>query len=176
MGFLEGFIRTAVEIDHAEHRFRVELELTSLGRNLTLYRDGEVVEKASTPARFMVAGGGVIEVDASEYGFRRAVLRHDGSVRKLRPAPGTWEAARLRWAGRHPALSRFVAVSATIVVLVSIVVGVMELLEIATSIPGVRDLLAGWAFTSPIDLPPMLLVILGLVGGAAALEKALRIR
>lgn len=86
MGFWSGFTRTAAEIEHGDHRYRVELRLFDFGRNLTLLGDGAEVERASTPTRFSVADGAVIEVRASEYGFTRAVLQHRGTTMALEPA------------------------------------------------------------------------------------------
>jgi len=174
MGFWSGFARTAAEIDHDGHRYRVELRLMAAGRNVTLYRDGAEVARASTPARFDISGG-VIEVDASEHGFNRAILRHHGATTRMRPAAGTWEAARERWHREHPTASRAVASAATVIVMLSLVVALMELLELVTAIPALSAML-GWSFTSPIDLPPVAVVIIGVVAGAAALERALRMR
>ncbi|HLS62000.1 MAG TPA: hypothetical protein VK060_01340 [Ruania sp.] len=148
----------------------------SLGRNVTLYRDGEPVESASTPARFAVGEGAVIEVDASEHGFNRAVLHHAGGTDRLRPAAGTWEAAWARWGRQHPVLSRVVGVAATLAVLASLLLLASQLLEILTTVPQVQEVLGGWSFRSPIDLPPAALWGFGLVVGVAALERALRMR
>src|SRR5690606_6593815 len=131
-----GFTRTAAEIDHDGHRYRVELRLMSAGKNVTLYKDEAAVARASTPARFEISGG-VIEVDASEHGFSRAILRHNGATTRMRPAVGTWEAARERWHREHPTASRAVAGVATVIVIVSVVVALMELLELVMAIPAV---------------------------------------
>lgn len=176
MGFWSGLSGTAAEIRHGGHHYRVDLRLFSVGRNVTLHVDGRRVESASTPARFVVADGAVIEVDASEHGFNRALLRHHGETERLEPAAGTWEAARRRWGAAHPVASRLVAAAATVVVLASIVLLLMQLVAAVTSIARVRDLLGGWSFTMPFDPSPVLLVVIGLVVGAAALERALRMR
>jgi len=176
MGFWDGFTRTAAEIDHAGHRYRVELRIFAPGKNVTLRRDGVPVESASTPARFTVSDGAVIEVDSSEHGFRRAVLRSGEGTRGLEPAEGTWEAARRRWADEHPVLSRVVAVLSSVLVAASLALLLMQVLEEVTSLARVREALGGWSFTSPVDLPPAALVMFGVLVGAAALERALRMR
>ena len=180
MDFWRNITHTAVEIDHGGHRYTVELRIFSLGRNLTLYRDGDVVERASAPATFVLedgAGdGAVIDVGTSEYGFQRAVLRRDGTRTPLHPAEGTWEDWRRRWGQRHPVASRVVAVTSGGLVLASLVLGLMELLELLTGASWARALLGGWSFTSPVELPGWFLWVFGLVVGAAALERALRMR
>lgn len=176
MGFWQGFTRTAAEIEYAGHHYRVELNLVSLGKNITVLRDGQPLARVSTPARVPLGDGAVVEVDSTEHGFSRAILRAEGKHHRLHPAPGTWEAARARWANQHPALSRFVMVIATIVVVVSLLLLGMEMLELVTMIPPVQSLLGGWTFTSPIDMPPWLTLIFGIMVGAAALETALRMR
>src|SRR5690625_7793661 len=105
LDFWSGFTRTAAEIEHAGHRFRVELRLVSLGRNVTLYRDGEPVQSASTPARFAEGEGAVVEVDASQHGLNRAVLHHARGHDPRPPAAGRPEAARSRLGLAHHVLS-----------------------------------------------------------------------
>src|SRR5690625_3821090 len=112
----------------------------------------------------------------NEQFFSRASLRAEGNHHRLHPAPGTWEAARARWANQHPSLSRFVLVIATIIVVVSLLLLGMEILELVTMIPPVQSLLGGWTFTSPIDMPPWLTLIFAIMVGAAARESALRMR
>lgn len=176
MSFWSGFTRTAAEIHHDNHRYRVELRLFDFGKNLTLLRDEAEIARASSPAKFPIGGDAVIEVATSEYGFSRAVLRHDGSTRELEPATGTWEHTRSRWGERHPVASKIVAVVSGIVVALSLVFLALELLEVFTSAEWARGLLGGWSFTSPIDFPPAALVVCGVIVGVAALERGLRMK
>src|SRR5690625_3398058 len=169
MGFWRGFTRAAAEIEYAGHHYRVELNLVSLGKNVTVLRDGQPLSRVSTPARVPLGDGAVIEVDSTEHGFSRVMLRAEGKSHRLHPARGTWEAARARWANEHPALSRIVMVIATSIVVVSLLLLGLELLELVTVIPAVQSLLGGWSFTSPIDMPPWLMLIFGVVVGAAGL-------
>src|SRR5690625_7449610 len=106
----------------------------------------------------------------NEQFFSRASLRAEGNHHRLHPAPGTWEAARARWANQHPALSRFVMVIATIIVVVSLLLLGMEMLELVTMIPPVQSLLGGWSFSSTIVLTQWQTIIFCLMVGAAALE------
>lgn len=176
MGFWRGFTGTAAEIEHGGHRYTVDLKIFTLGRNLALYRDGELIERASSPQRFEIADGAVIEVDSSEYGFNRAILHHEDGRTPLRPARGTWEDLRRRWGERHPVTSRVVGIAAAVVVVVSLVLGLMELLELLTGADWAQGLLGGWSISSPVDLPPWFLWVFGLVVGAATLERALRMK
>ncbi|MBZ2195306.1 hypothetical protein [Occultella gossypii] len=176
MGRWSGFTSTAAEIDHAGHRYRVELRLFTMGTNLSLLRDGEVIERASTPAGFDLEDGATIEVAATEHGFRRAVLRTGAGTTRLQPAAGTWEATRLHWGRRHPVANRLIAVGAGFVVVAGLLFALLQLLQVITSADVVRDLLGGWSFTMPVVLSPVALVVFGLAVGAAALDTALRMR
>ncbi|WP_017574042.1 hypothetical protein [Nocardiopsis halotolerans] len=176
MNFWHGFTSTAVEVDHAGHRYRVGLRLFTLGKNITLSRDGEVVERASSPARFVLEDGAKLEIETSEHGFRRAVLRTPATTTRLQPADGTWEAARHRWAREHPMANGVIVVAATIILAAALLTAVLSLLQLLTSIDAVSDMLGGWSFTMPVTTSPVLLVAFGVAVGMAALDTALRMR
>ncbi len=176
MSFWAGFIRSSAEIEHEGHAYRVVLRLFDFGKNVTLYRDGIEVQRASTPAKFEIGDDGIIEVDASEYGFTKAVLRKNGIDVGLEPSPGTWEEARRTWGERHPTASKVVAIAAGAVVLVSAVLGLLQLAEVITGVDRVRELLGNRSVELPLDLPGFSLVIFGLIVGAAALERSMRMK
>lgn len=176
MGFWSGFTSTAAEVDHAGHRYRVELRLFAVGKNITLLRDGEIIERAASSARFVVEDGAKIEVDTSEHGFRRAVLRTPAAMTRLDPAEGAWEAARGRWGRRHPVANNLIAIGAAIILAVGLLATLLPLLQLLTSADPVRDALGGWSFTMPVQMSLALVVTLGVVVGAAALDTALRMR
>src|SRR5690625_3472091 len=107
MGFWQGFTRTAAEIEYAGHHYRVELNLVSLGKNITGLRDGQPLPRVSTPVWVPLGDGAVVQVDSTDPGFSRANLRAAGKHQRLHPDTGTWEAPQERWANQHPAHSRF---------------------------------------------------------------------
>lgn len=174
MAFWDGLVSTAAEIQHDGHRYRVELRMLSLGKNVTLLRDGAEVRRASTPARFVLGDGSTIVVDSTEHGFRSAELRSAGQVRPLEPAAGTWEAARVAWGRRHRTADRLLTVVTGIVLLVGLAYAALQLLEVITSMGVVQDVLGGWSFTIPFTPTPAALVLTGLLVGASGADTALR--
>lgn len=165
---------TAAEIDHAGHRYRVELKLFSLGENVSLLRDGVVVQRASTPARFTLGDGSTIVIDSTEHGFRVAELRGSGEARPLEPATGTWEARRVAWGRQHPTADRLISTVTGVVLLVGLAYAALQLLQVITSMGFVQDLLGGWFFTMPFTPSPAMQIVCGLLVGASGADTALR--
>jgi hypothetical protein len=135
-----------------------------------LYRDGQRTGTAEMPATFTVPGGR-IEVDAGFYGVTRVhLVTPDGRERRLAPAPGTLEYRRAVLTRDHPRLSRGIAVTAVVILLVNLVLAVPEGLELLTSAPQVAERFG--TFTSPVDLPGWLGWTLTAAGVVAAVERA----
>ncbi|WP_224386892.1 hypothetical protein [Pseudonocardia sp. ICBG1293] len=136
-----------------------------------LYRDGQRVSTAEMPAGFTVPGGR-IEVDAGLYGVTRVhLVRPDGQERRLAPAPGTLEYGRAVLTRDHPRLSRGIAVTAVMILLVNLVLAAPTWLEMVTSVPEVAARFG--TFTSPVLLPGWLLATLTVAGVVAAMERAI---
>lgn len=165
---------TAAEIEHGGHRYRVELKLLSLGKNVALLRDGVVMRRASTPARFALGDGSLIVVDSTEHGFRVAELRGNGEVRHLEPAAGTWEYKRVAWGRQHPAADRLISTVTGIILLIGLLYAALQLLQVVTSMGFVQDLLGGWSFTMPFSPSPGVQIVCGLLVGASGADTALR--
>ncbi|BBG03889.1 MULTISPECIES: hypothetical protein [Pseudonocardia] len=135
-----------------------------------LYRDGQRIGAAEMPAGFTVPGGR-IEVDAGLYGVTRVhLVTPDGRERRLAPAPGTLEHRRAVLTRDHPRLSRRIAVTAVVILLVNLVLAVPAGIEMVTSIPQVAERFG--TFTSPVVLPGWLLGTLTVAGVVAAVERA----
>lgn len=135
-----------------------------------LYRDGQRITSAEMPATFTVPGG-LIEVDAGLYGVTRVhLVTPDGQERRLAPAPGTLEYRRAALTRRHPRLSRGIAITAVVILLVNLVLAVPAGLELLTSFPNVADRFG--TFTSPVHLPGWLSWTLTAAGVVAAVERA----
>lgn len=174
MALWRNLTGTAAEIEHGGHRYRVELKLFSLGKNVSLFRDGTMVDRASAPARFTLGDGSTIVVDSTEHGFRVAELRGDGEVRALEPAAGTWEEKRVAWGRRHPTADRLISTITGLILLIGLVYAALHLLQVITSMSLVQDLLAGWSFTMPFTLSPVAHLAYGLLVGSAGADTALR--
>ena len=176
VNFWSGFTRTAAEIHFEGHLYRVDLRQFTLGRDATLSRDGTVVSQASTPARFDIGNGAYIEIAATEHGFSRAMLHTADSTTRLVPASGTWEEGRQKWGRRHPRANRLISAASTIIVVLGLLLIVLQLLQTLTSVAFIRDLLGGWSYTLPLSFDPAALVAIGVIVGAGALDRALRMR
>lgn len=165
--------RFLYSIEHDGRTYTVDVDT---GRDVRtgLYRDGERQAKADLPATFPVPGG-AIEVDLTLYGVRRAHLVLDsGAERRLVPTRGTAEELRGRLTSRHPAVSRTIAGTAIVILLVNLVLAVPQGLAMLTRIPFVAEHVG--VFTSPIALPGWLTTTLLIAGVAAAMERALTLR
>ncbi|MFZ3452813.1 hypothetical protein [Arthrobacter sp. 7Tela_A1] len=141
---------------------------------VNLYRSGLHMTRAKPPASFPLPGG-TIRVAVSMYGVRRAdYVAHDGTVQKLTPDMSSAEGRRAHLDQTRPVLSRFLGVLSVMVLLVSLAIGVPQLLESVTSIPPVAAAIG--TFASPFLLPGWANTALVLAGAAASTERALRLR
>lgn len=141
---------------------------------VNLYRDGLQMARVKPPASFPLPGG-TIRVAVSMYGVRQAdYLAHDGTVQQLTPDMSSAEGRRAHLDQTRPALSRLLGLASATVLLVSLVLGVPQLLESVTSIPPVAESIG--TFASPFLLPAWANTSLFLAGVAASTERALRLR
>ncbi|WP_354004673.1 hypothetical protein [Ruania suaedae] len=165
------------EDDGRTHRWSVDVRLwgDSNGEILAqLYRDGSHRAGSKLPALFRVPGG-EIEVVTSGYGLRRChYVPDNGPERQLVPDPASAEGRRARLERRRPALSRAIGAVSITVLLVSLVLGVPQVIEQVSHIPIVAERIG--SFVSPIQLPAVLNVGLVVAGLVASSERALRLR
>ncbi|MFV2144067.1 MULTISPECIES: hypothetical protein [Isoptericola] len=139
-----------------------------------LYRDGVHHARSKLPATFPVPGGAV-EVAASNYGLKRChFVAEDGSERQLVPDRSSAEGRRARLDREHPAASRTVSLVSVVVLLVSLVLGVPQLVQEVSQIPFVAESVG--SFTSPIVLPAWSNVTILVLALMASTERALRLR
>lgn len=165
--------RSVFGLEHAGHRY--DVEVLFLDDEARLYTDGRQTARSWLPARFPVPGGR-LEVAATTYGLKRMhLVLDDGTTAALRPARGTAERWRAELGHRHPALDRWLARGAVLVLLVGLVVALPALAELVTGIEVVADLLGG-SFTSPFALPAPVSTTLTVAGVAAAVERGLTLR
>lgn len=141
---------------------------------VALYRDGVQTHRADLPAALPVPGG-LIDVATSTYGLTRMHHVPDGgSERVLQPHPRSGEGLRARFGQRFPRASTAIGVTAIVILLVGLVVGVPQALELVTRIDAVAERVG--TFTSPIHLPEWANIGLFIAGVLAALERALTLR
>ncbi|MGI6879699.1 hypothetical protein [Microbacterium sp. gxy059] len=139
-----------------------------------LYRDGVQLYRSTLPATFPVPGG-VIEVAASGYGASRMhFVSERGGEQVLAPHSRTAEGLRARFDRRFPAASRGIGVLAIIILLIGLVTGIPQMIEIITQIDPIAERIG--TFTSPIQLPFWLNTTLLIAGMLAATERALTLR
>lgn len=153
-----------------------EEEERSQGIPAALYRDGVQVARSNLPAAFPVPGG-VIEVARSSYGLTRMhyVPTPDAEAPiMLRPHRRSPEGVRARIAHHFPRLSRFIGAVAIVVLLVGLVTGLPQGLQMITEIPPIAERFG--VFTSPFQFPAWLNTTLLVAGILAATERALTLK
>lgn len=139
-----------------------------------LYRDGVQLYRSNLPATFPVPDG-VIEVAVSMYGLTRMhYVGEDGEERILQPDRRTQEGLRARFGQRFPRLSAFIGGFAIVILLVGLVLGVPQMVELITHIDAVAERVG--TFNSPIRLPNWANTTLFVAGIIAASERALTLR
>ena len=139
-----------------------------------LYRDGMRRARLRPPVSFPLPGG-TIRVAVSTYGLRQAdYLAHDGTVQQLTPDASSAEGRRAHLDRTRPGLSRLIGAASALVLLVSLALGVPQLLQTVTEFPPLAESLG--TFASPILLPAWANTTLLLGGLAASTERALRLR
>ena len=139
-----------------------------------LYRDGRRRARLRPPVSFPLPGG-TIRVAVSTYGLRQAdYLSHDGTVEQLTPDASSAEGRRAHLDRTRPGLSRLIGAASALVLLVSLALGVPQLLQSVTEFPPLAENIG--TFASPILLPAWANTSLLLAGLAASTERALRLR
>lgn len=139
-----------------------------------LYVDGALQSYAKMPTRFSVPGGH-IEVAITGFGLKRChYVRTDGTEQQLSPDPRSAEGRRARLHQRHPGVSRVIGTLSVLFVVVGLCVEVPQIIEALSQIPPIADSIG--TFTSPIQLPLHINLLIGLVAVVGSTERALRMR
>lgn len=139
-----------------------------------LYRDGFHHATSRLPAAFPVPGG-TIEVETSSYGLKRChFVTADGAEHQLSPDRASAEGRRAWLDREHRGLSRLIGAVSITILLVSLVLGIPQIVEQITRIPWVAEHIG--TFTSPIHLPAAFNVSLVIASLLASTERALRLR
>ena len=139
-----------------------------------LYVDGSLQSYAKMPTRFAVPGGH-IEVAITGFGLKRChYVRDDGTEQQLSPDRASAEGLRARLHSRHPGLSRTIGLISAVLIIVGLGVEVPQIIEALSRTPLIADSIG--TFTSPIQLPLHLNLLIGLAAVAGSAERALRMR
>lgn len=139
-----------------------------------LYVDGALQSYAKMPTRFAVSGGH-IEVAITGFGLRRChYVRTDGTEQQLSPDPRSAEGRRARLHQRHPGTSYVIGLISIALVVVGLCVEVPQIIEALSRIPLIADSIG--TFTSPVQLPLHINVLIGLAAVLGSTERALRMR
>jgi len=168
------FVTEHVHATDGPHEHVVDVDVFDVSNRATLYRDGRQHAVATMPAVFEVPGG-AIEVAATMVGLKRVhLVLDDGEQRQLRPAHGTGEYWRARLTVRRPGLCRVLAVTAVVVLLLGLGLGVPQGLEQVSQIPLIAERFG--TFTAAITLPSWANTTLFVATVLAAIERALTLR
>lgn len=162
-----------VDEDGSSDVYLVDVNYFAEDEFADLYRNGKHIARTILPGVFSVPGG-EIEVDTTLYGLKRMHYVTEHEERMLSPHPLSLEGLRLQFDKKFPRASKTVAVTAVIVLLTSIVLGLPQLLEFITGIPFIEEKIG--QFDSPITLPEWLNTILFVAGIFAAFERAITLR
>lgn len=139
-----------------------------------LYLDGRQHSLSKLPAAFRLPGG-VLEVDASNYGLKRCHFVSDhGEVEQLLPDPRSAEGWRERLERERPGWGRGLGVISVAVLIVALVLGLPQIVEQISSIPPVAERVG--MFDSPVALPAWFNIGLTVAALLASTERALRLR
>jgi hypothetical protein len=139
-----------------------------------LYRDGARQARVRLPAVFPVEGG-TIEVETSAFGLRRCHFVSDaGGEQQLVPDPRSAEGRRARLDRERPTLSRWIGVVSIILVVVPLILGLPQTVEVISRTPALAEHVG--VFDSPIDLPAWLNIVLSVSAAVGSSERALRLR
>lgn len=162
------------EDDGNFHIYAVNVNYFSEKETTELYRDGKHYATSKLPAVFQVPGG-FIEVAVTTYGLKRMhyVAEGEGEY-QLYPDRKSTEGLRMRFDARFPRSSKIIGIAAIIILLVSLVLGLPQLIAAISQIPIVEEHIG--SFEWPLILPDWLNTTLLISGIIAALERALMLR
>jgi len=162
------------EDDDVVHTYAVNVNYFSEASTTELYRDDKHYATSELPAAFPVPGG-VIEVATSTYGLKRMhYVANDDQEYPLYPDRKSTEGLRMRLDTRFPRASSAIGVTAIVMLLVSLMLGLPQLAAIISQIPFFADNFG--SFDSPLVLPDWMNVPLLIVGTLSAIERALMLR
>lgn len=168
------FYKKLQENDDTTHTYAVDVNYFNEESTAELYRDGKHHSSSKLPAVFPVPGG-VIEVATTTFGLKRMhFINEDNKEYLLSPDRRSTEGLRMRLDARFPKVSSAIAKMAIITLLVSLVLGLPQLVALMTQLDIISEHFG--TFESPIVLPDGVNITILVVGTLAAIERALMLR
>ncbi len=167
------FYMRIVEED-IENVYAVNVDYFNEDETTELYLNGKHHATSNLPATFPVANG-YIEVATTTFGLKRMhYVTADGTEQQLAPHPRSMEGLRMKFDQRFPGISKLIGIAAIIILLVSLVLGLPQLVALISQIDFISDRFG--TFESPIVLSDWLNMTLVVGGTLAALERAITLR
>lgn len=155
-------------------KYSVNVEYYEAGEEVELYLNDKHIGSSSSPATFPVSGG-YIDVQTTLYGLKR--MHYVGDNHReivLDPNAGTAEELRNKFALKYPLASRLISWLAIFILLLSIIVGIPQFIELITHLDIISENIG--TFNSPINLPGWLNTTFTVLAALAALERALTLK
>lgn len=167
------FYMRVVEED-IENVYAVNVDYFNEDETTELYLNGKHHATSNLPATFPVTNG-YIEVATTTFGLKRMhYVTADGTEQQLAPHPRSMEGLRMKFDQRFPGISKLIGIAAIIILLVSLVLGLPQLVALISQIDFISDRFG--TFESPIVLSDWLNMTLVVGGTLAALERAITLR
>lgn len=139
-----------------------------------LYVQGAHHARSKLPAAFPVPGGH-IEVAMGAMGLKRChYVSEDGTTSQLTPDPDSAEGHRAALDRRRPVLSRWIGIGSLAILVIALLLGVPQLIELVTRWDLIAEYTGTW--TSPVQLPDGANGALTAAAVLASVERALRLR
>lgn len=162
------------EKDGEVHTYAVDVHYFSEDTTAQLYRDGKHIATSKYPAIFPVPDG-FIEVGVGSAGLTRMhYVTVEGDEHQLYPDRVSTEGLRMRFDASFPKVSKVMGITAVVILLISLALGIPQLIESITHIPYIQEKIG--TYESPISLPNWLNITLFVAGITAAMERALTLR
>ncbi len=176
--FWQLFTRTIFHIhlndqEGVRRKYSVSVEFFDEKEQAKLYIDDRHTATSDVPASFPVPDG-YIELDMTMYGLKRMHYVSGEAEQMLEPDRRSAEGLRKRFHWRFPMISKWVGWIAVFTLLVSLVLGIPQIIEVITYMDFIREHVG--TFTSPIQLPQSLNITLLILSAIAALERALTLK
>ncbi len=161
--------RSMLEVDHAGHTWTIDANFFDWDWKIALYRNGILNETQSSPARFQLGDGVVIEAKMGYFGMQRLHLIDGDKETMMTPVEGSAEAIRARFERDHPTASKYISAFSWTVLVIGLILMIPGLIELASHI-------FDFEFESPLRLPGRLSTMLSVAGVIAGIERGLRFK
>ena len=115
----------------------IEVDFFDFSEKVRLYRDGFLVDEGVSPVVFDLGSGVRIEAAMALFGMKYARMVGPQGTRLLTPLPGTAEAKRTLFEQNHPDVSKAIAASSWLVLVVALITQIPNLINGWHSAPNI---------------------------------------